>query len=356
MNEISALQVAAPSPFPHLAPSSRSGSTTRQPPAPTDIPLADAQLLLPDFPLPLPNVDSYDFSRSSNGWIADDDILGAAAVLFSTKLLDQAHREKAAQRVVPALGAFIPGPESHLPAIAAEQHFIGEFIQHDHDSDSESGYQDSSLPSISPRSFTSRPSVTHDNVSTDDEDSSPENSAKAQIATPLRPFRKSRLKRMMEPDSDDDEGEGNDSENEGQEDKEQKTQSQEEQDEESDFASKRVVRKPHVKRTANHRKTKTTPSPHKKLKKETSAVVESRPRSVEKDRKSPVRNLTPSRGARKPAKSNGRRCGYCNATQTPMWRHGPPGYTDLCNKCGVKWMRGRILQDPTPTSPDTVTH
>ncbi|KAI8920592.1 hypothetical protein BC831DRAFT_478536, partial [Entophlyctis helioformis] len=39
----------------------------------------------------------------------------------------------------------------------------------------------------------------------------------------------------------------------------------------------------------------------------------------------------------------------------PMWRHGPAGYPDLCNKCGVKWMRGRILQDlGTSTSSSSV--
>jgi len=42
-------------------------------------------------------------------------------------------------------------------------------------------------------------------------------------------------------------------------------------------------------------------------------------------------------------KKSSRRCDYCSATTTPMWRHGPVGYNDLCNKCGVKWMRGRIL-------------
>ncbi|EGF84406.1 hypothetical protein BATDEDRAFT_85119 [Batrachochytrium dendrobatidis JAM81] len=45
------------------------------------------------------------------------------------------------------------------------------------------------------------------------------------------------------------------------------------------------------------------------------------------------------------ASSQNRVCNYCQATTTPMWRHGPPGYPDLCNKCGVKWMRRRILQD-----------
>ncbi|KAI8902420.1 hypothetical protein BC833DRAFT_573470 [Globomyces pollinis-pini] len=28
----------------------------------------------------------------------------------------------------------------------------------------------------------------------------------------------------------------------------------------------------------------------------------------------------------------GRTCDYCKSTQTPLWRHGPPGYDDLCNK------------------------
>ena len=27
-----------------------------------------------------------------------------------------------------------------------------------------------------------------------------------------------------------------------------------------------------------------------------------------------------------------RKCDYCFTTVTPMWRHGPPGYQDLCNK------------------------
>lgn len=29
---------------------------------------------------------------------------------------------------------------------------------------------------------------------------------------------------------------------------------------------------------------------------------------------------------------HGRTCNYCFATVTPMWRHGPAGYEDLCNK------------------------
>ena len=42
-------------------------------------------------------------------------------------------------------------------------------------------------------------------------------------------------------------------------------------------------------------------------------------------------------------KSGPRRCDYCSATSTPMWRHGPGEYTNLCNSCGVKWRRGKIL-------------
>jgi hypothetical protein len=38
-----------------------------------------------------------------------------------------------------------------------------------------------------------------------------------------------------------------------------------------------------------------------------------------------------------------RKCNYCGATSTPMWRHGPGEYTNLCNSCGVKWRRGKIL-------------
>lgn len=38
-----------------------------------------------------------------------------------------------------------------------------------------------------------------------------------------------------------------------------------------------------------------------------------------------------------------RKCHYCAVTSTPMWRHGPGYYTNLCNRCGLKWKRGKIL-------------
>ncbi|KAI8589211.1 hypothetical protein BDZ88DRAFT_452298 [Geranomyces variabilis] len=53
----------------------------------------------------------------------------------------------------------------------------------------------------------------------------------------------------------------------------------------------------------------------------------------------------PSSKRRKPARAQAERvCSYCSTTTTPMWRHGPEGYNDLCNRCGVKYLRRRILQ------------
>jgi hypothetical protein len=41
--------------------------------------------------------------------------------------------------------------------------------------------------------------------------------------------------------------------------------------------------------------------------------------------------------------SSTRKCAYCGTTSTPMWRRGPENYTNLCNSCGVKWRRGKIV-------------
>ncbi|KAI9208459.1 uncharacterized protein BJ171DRAFT_471502 [Polychytrium aggregatum] len=40
-----------------------------------------------------------------------------------------------------------------------------------------------------------------------------------------------------------------------------------------------------------------------------------------------------------------RYCLNCGASETPMWRRGPTGPRTLCNRCGVKWRSGKILQD-----------
>lgn len=42
--------------------------------------------------------------------------------------------------------------------------------------------------------------------------------------------------------------------------------------------------------------------------------------------------------------SSPKQCTYCGSTSTPLWRHGPPESPRLCNSCGVKWKRGKILQ------------
>jgi hypothetical protein len=54
-----------------------------------------------------------------------------------------------------------------------------------------------------------------------------------------------------------------------------------------------------------------------------------------------IRELTPEEPTQ--LKSGVKRCDYCKSTQTPMWRHGPGKYQNLCNSCGVKWRRGKIL-------------
>ncbi|KAJ3098221.1 hypothetical protein HK100_005146 [Physocladia obscura] len=36
-------------------------------------------------------------------------------------------------------------------------------------------------------------------------------------------------------------------------------------------------------------------------------------------------------------------CSYCFTDTTPTWRHGPAGYHDLCNSCGIQWRHGKIL-------------
>ncbi|KAJ3090687.1 hypothetical protein HK102_002956 [Quaeritorhiza haematococci] len=37
-------------------------------------------------------------------------------------------------------------------------------------------------------------------------------------------------------------------------------------------------------------------------------------------------------------------CSFCGKTSTPMWRNGPESHPTLCNSCGVRWKRGKILQ------------
>ena len=41
-------------------------------------------------------------------------------------------------------------------------------------------------------------------------------------------------------------------------------------------------------------------------------------------------------------------CTYCGTKSTPLWRSGPKEFKLLCNSCGVKWKRGKILGGPKP--------
>ena len=36
-----------------------------------------------------------------------------------------------------------------------------------------------------------------------------------------------------------------------------------------------------------------------------------------------------------------RMCYNCESLKTPMWRRGPNSM-NLCNKCGLKWSRGKM--------------
>ncbi|KAJ3072396.1 hypothetical protein HDU98_003712 [Podochytrium sp. JEL0797] len=51
-------------------------------------------------------------------------------------------------------------------------------------------------------------------------------------------------------------------------------------------------------------------------------------------------------------------CTYCFTRTTPMWRHGPVNFNPLCNGCGVKWKRGRILvgQERAPKEQPPSSH
>ncbi|KAI9355398.1 hypothetical protein DFJ73DRAFT_919671 [Zopfochytrium polystomum] len=61
-------------------------------------------------------------------------------------------------------------------------------------------------------------------------------------------------------------------------------------------------------------------------------------------------------GSQKPDYAS-RSCACCGTRVTPMWRQGPKGLDILCNGCGVKYRRGKLvvdgtlLESPPPRSP-----
>lgn len=300
MSEVSALNV--PPPFRHLGDQistnshgSRSPSPETQPRTLSNIPLADAQLLLPDFPWEFPETVGF-----------SEDILGAAAVLFNSKFYDFGrHRQ---EELTSNVSEYIPAPASHIPALA-EQHDSNDTLPNVAGSSGLDEHGSESDGAIAPTYLNQHLHQSQQTLTTDDEDSQMDTEA---LSPSMRPFRKSRLKRTYQPDSDDDE---------------------QDPDLDEEFpATRKLARKPSSmkKNNNNTKKSKAGPSPAKRQKKEPSSPAEG---TRKKERKSPTKTpKTPARTTRKPAKNNGRRCAYCNATQTPMWRHGPAGYTDLCNK------------------------
>lgn len=104
-------------------------------------------------------------------------------------------------------------------------------------------------------------------------------------------------------------------------------------------------------RTSKKLSTKASPRTRSKKRKERKSTrgssshyeqLDSSTRAFEK------RNSSPSLGYGAQVKCNPdgtkKVCEYCKATETPMWRRGPSGCGTLCNKCGVKWRSGKILE------------
>ncbi|KAJ3316790.1 hypothetical protein HDU76_001550 [Blyttiomyces sp. JEL0837] len=74
-------------------------------------------------------------------------------------------------------------------------------------------------------------------------------------------------------------------------------------------------------------------------------VTSSTPAAIPQPQKQPAQQQPQSPTKSKQSAANSQRCcSYCGTRSTPMWRHGPAGYDPLCNGCGVKWKRGRILR------------
>lgn len=45
----------------------------------------------------------------------------------------------------------------------------------------------------------------------------------------------------------------------------------------------------------------------------------------------------------KPADHHRLRCVHCHNTETPLWRTGPDGPKTLCNACGVRFKKGKLV-------------
>ncbi|THU55751.1 hypothetical protein C4D60_Mb11t09860 [Musa balbisiana] len=50
-------------------------------------------------------------------------------------------------------------------------------------------------------------------------------------------------------------------------------------------------------------------------------------------------------------------CRHCGTRETPQWRSGPNGSSELCNACGIRYKSGRLFRSTgrlqLPTSIDS---
>ncbi|KAI8906583.1 hypothetical protein DFJ77DRAFT_194186 [Powellomyces hirtus] len=446
-----------------LPPASLDGRTGSR--TPTGIPLADAQLLLNNFPVP----EAYR-PRSPppfREWMADDDMLGAAAVLFSTRLLDFQKRQQLGGSGSPIHSAHYHAAVNHggaslsttsgahIPATAAEETAYQSDdnistvsdVRENEDSDEDEGEVETTggtttpIPYYPPASATSPGigSVHHADAqsnssgsSSADEDDGEESSDSSESSedeapqvnddddggdisgavtpttpapkvlppvisvhpgfqdlgslteyfperivdpTPtVRPFRMSRLKRSRYESSDDETSQqlhdprrrkpiatprkmknatlptppGKRQKQEAGSSPGRATKPRTPPPRTSSSPSGQSTEKTAYPSSSSHtprkRDRSPSPSPQSSVSPTDDATASPTPSQAHQQPSTKRRKSTKT-ATNNSAGSPPRKCGYCTATQTPMWRHGPKGYTDLCNKCGVKWMRGRILQN-----------
>lgn len=63
-----------------------------------------------------------------------------------------------------------------------------------------------------------------------------------------------------------------------------------------------------------------------------------------------MENLTPGQKesvAEEKIETNNKFCADCKTTKTPLWRGGPSGPKSLCNACGIRYRKRRILSRAT---------
>ncbi|XP_030474492.2 GATA transcription factor 15-like [Syzygium oleosum] len=61
-------------------------------------------------------------------------------------------------------------------------------------------------------------------------------------------------------------------------------------------------------------------------------------------------------GAEETSEANKKFCADCKTTKTPLWRGGPSGPKSLCNACGIRYRKKRILSRATERKRETHHH